>query len=139
MASPPVARIKPMSRWVSRAFVASMVVMVMLPTAPSGAPALLAASWMIFTVSTMQFLAPGWGLMTMALPAFRAMMLLYMAVEVGLVEGMRAATTPMGTPTSIRPLWGSSRRMPTAVISRMLSQVMALPRRFFSTLSCQTP
>ena len=42
---------------------------------------------MIFTVSTMQFLAPGWGLMTMALPAFRAMMLLYMAVEVGLVEG----------------------------------------------------
>lgn len=139
MASPPVARMMPVSRWVSRAWVASMVVMVMHPTAPSGAPALLAASAITFTVSTMQLLAPGWGLMTMAFPAFSEMMLLYMAVEVGLVEGMRAATTPMGTPTSISHSRWSSRRTPTAVISRTLSQVMVEPSRFFKTLSCQTP
>ena len=77
--------------------------------------------------------------MTMAFPAFSEMMLLYMAVEVGLVEGMRAATTPMGTPTSISPSRWSSRRTPTAVISRTLSQVMVEPSRFFKTLSCQTP
>ena len=121
MASPPVAKITPMSRLVSRALVASMVVMVMHPTQPSGAPAFFAASAITFTVSMMHCLAPGCGLMTMALPAFSEMMDLYMAVEVGFVEGISAATTPMGTPTSKMPRALSSRSTPTALISRMLS------------------
>ena len=87
----------------------------------------------------MQFLALGWGLMTMALPALMEMRALYMVVEVGFVEGIRAATTPTGTPTSQMPFSGCSRRMPTVFRSFMASQVMVLPRRFFSTLSCHTP
>ena len=48
----------------------------------------------------MQFFAPGWGLMTMAFPAFREMRDLYITVEVGLVEGISAAITPTGTAIS---------------------------------------
>ena len=90
-------------------------------TMPSGAPAAFAACWITWKVSRMQFLALGWGLMTMAFPALREISDLYITVDVGLVDGIRAATTPMGTATSIRPRAVSSRRMPTVFISRMLS------------------
>ena len=83
----------------------------------SGAPARRAASLTISTVRRMLFFALGCGLMTMAFPAFREMMLLYRTVEVGFVEGISAATTPMGTATSKIPAAGSSRMMPTVFIS----------------------
>ena len=87
----------------------------------------------------MQFFAPGWGLMTMALPALMEIRLLYITVEVGLVEGISAATTPMGTPISVSPRSGSERSTPTVRMSRMDSQVMRLPSSFFSFLSSQRP
>lgn len=40
----------------------------------------------------------------MAFPALMEIILLYIAVEVGLVDGIRAATTPIGTPISQIPL-----------------------------------
>ena len=69
-------------------------------TSPAGAPASRAASRTTRKVSRMQFFAPGWGLMTMAFPAFREMRDLYITVEVGLVEGISAAITPTGTAIS---------------------------------------
>ena len=139
MASPPVASITPMERFFSSSFVASMVVRRIQPTVPSGAPASLAARLMISTVSRMHFFALGWGLITMELPALTDIIVLYITVEVGFVEGISAATIPTGTPISISPLSRSSRIITTAVMSRTLSQVMALPSWFFNTLSCHTP
>ena len=44
-----------------------------------------------------QPLARGWGLMIMALRVFSAIRVLKIAVEVGLVVGMTAAITPIGS------------------------------------------
>ena len=41
--------------------------------------------------------------MTMALPALIEIIDLYIVVDVGFVDGINAATTPIGTPTSISP------------------------------------
>ena len=103
MASPPVARIIPIFLFFRSASVASMVGNVMHCTIPSGAPAFLAASQITFAVSIIQFLAFGCGLMTMALPALIEIIDLYIVVDVGFVDGINAATTPIGTPTSISP------------------------------------
>ena len=59
------------------------------------------------------------GLMTMALPALMEIRHLYITVEVGLVDGISAATTPIGTPTSMIPFAPSSRITPTVFISLM--------------------
>jgi hypothetical protein len=48
-----------------------------------------------------------------------AMRALKIAVEVGLVEGITAATTPMGSAISTTRRAGSSRRMPTVRMGRM--------------------
>src|SRR5438094_5172346 len=80
---------------------------------PSGAPNLSAPSYITFTVSEMQRTALGCGLMTIALPPLSAIRALKTAVEVGLVQGMIAATTPAGTAISTIPFCGSSRMIPT--------------------------
>ena len=64
---------------------------------PSGAPAATAASSTTLAAAMVHFLARGWGLMMMPLRVFRAIRVLKMAVEVGLVVGMTAAITPMGS------------------------------------------
>ena len=61
MAPPPVARMRRVERLPISSRVASMVGVVMTPTLPVGAPAPSAARRRIFTVSTMQFRALGWG------------------------------------------------------------------------------
>ena len=139
MASPPVARIIPIFLFFRSASVASMVGNVMHCTMPSGAPAFLAASQMTFAVSIIQFLAFGCGLMTMALPALIEIIDLYIVVDVGFVDGINAATTPIGTPTSISPFCLSSLMIPTVFMSLTLSHVIAEPSRFFNTLSCHIP
>src|SRR5450759_4086708 len=58
--------------------------------------------------------------MTMALPALRETKVFDMAVEVGLVVGRMAATTPIGTPISTIFSSGSSRRMPTVLMPRRM-------------------
>ena len=69
----------------------------------------------------MHCFADGCGLNTMPLPAFRLISALYMTVEVGLVEGMIAATTPMGTPISMIPCSLSSQSNPTVFMSLIYS------------------
>ena len=64
---------------------------------PSGAPALMAASRTMRAASAVHSLARGCGEMRMALRVLRQMRVLKMAVEVGLVVGMTAATRPMGS------------------------------------------
>ena len=55
------------------------------------------------------------------------------------MEGIRAATTPMGTATSIRCFALSSLMIPTVFISLIAFQVRVLPSMFLSILSCQIP
>ena len=70
---------------------------------PSGAPALTAASRTTFAAAMVQALARGWGEKMMALRVFKAMRALKMAVEVGLVVGMTAATRPTGSAIFLKP------------------------------------
>src|SRR5947207_1327597 len=86
---------------------------------PSGAPALRAASYITRTVSEMQRTALGCGLMTMAFRPLRAINALKTAVEVGLVQGIIAATTPAATAISTIPFCESSRITPTVLRSLM--------------------
>ena len=81
---------------------------------PSGAPAATAASSTTRAASMVQFFARGCGLMRMALRVFRHSSALKMAVEVGLVVGMTAATRPMGS---------AILRMPKAASSSITPQV----------------
>src|SRR2546425_10976461 len=74
---------------------------------PSGAPALTAASDKTRALSRMQRTALGWGLMTIALQPLRAINALKMAVGVGFVHGLLAATTPAGTAISTTPFSAS--------------------------------
>ena len=64
---------------------------------PSGAPAATAASSTIFAAAIVLFFARGWGLMMMPLRVFRQISALKIAVEVGLVVGMTAPITPIGS------------------------------------------
>ena len=56
----------------------------------------------LFAAAMVQPLARGWGLMMMPLRVFRAISVLKMAVEVGLVVGMTAATRPTGSATFLK-------------------------------------
>src|SRR5579859_5152251 len=94
---PPVARIMEVNRCRINSSVACVVGALRHPIEPSGAPAFRAASYITRAVSRMQRTADGCGLITMAFRALRAMRILKMAVEVGLVVGIMAATTPAGT------------------------------------------
>ena len=118
---PPVARITATSRALINSCVPSSVTAFIHPMLPAGAPAPTAASAINSTVLVMHFVADGWGLMTMGQRAFSAMRTLYIAVEVGLVDGTIAATTPNGSAISTTLL--SSRRAitPTVRIGRMNS------------------
>ena len=60
------------------------------------------------------------GLMMMALRVFRASRHLKMAVEVGLVVGMTAATIPMGSATFLKPMAASSSMTPQVFMSLYL-------------------
>ena len=64
---------------------------------PLGAPAASAASRTMRAASAVHLPARGCGEMRMALRVFRLMSVLKMAVDVGLVVGMTAATMPSGS------------------------------------------
>jgi hypothetical protein len=68
--------------------------------ASAGSPALTPASRITFAVSTTQRVADGCGLSTIELRDFVAIRILKIAVDVGLVEGTMAATTPRGVAIS---------------------------------------
>ena len=62
-----------------------------------------------------------------------------MAVEVGLVEGTIAATTPKGSAISTTRRSSSRRSTPTVFIGRMNSYTVRAAKRFLRTLSARTP
>ena len=96
MSLPPVARMRAVYLWRMSSWVPGRVILLMQATSPLGMPARSPASAMRRAVSSQHFTADGWGATTMALRALTAMSTLYMTVEVGLVLGVSAATTPMG-------------------------------------------
>ena len=87
---------------------------------PSGAPALTAASKTILAASIVHFLALGCGENTRAFLVFKAINDLKIAVEVGLVVGITAAITPIGSATFLIPLALSSKITPAVFISLYL-------------------
>jgi hypothetical protein len=83
---------------------------------PSGAPASTAASRTSFAAAIVQFFALGWGEIIIAFLVLRARRHLKIAVDVGLVVGITAATTPMGSAIFF---------VPNALSSSIIPQVLA--------------
>src|SRR6185295_11320546 len=111
------ARIKAVRLCFINSCVPSIVAIDMQPIADCGNPAASPAARMTRATSFIQFVADGCGLRTTVSRAFMEMSILKMAVEVGFVEGMMAATTPRGEATStIESVW---RMMPTVRMGRM--------------------
>jgi len=104
-----------------------------------GAPAAAAASAMTCAAWQLHLHADGCGLNTMGLRAFRLMRLLYITVEVGLVDGTSATMTPTGSAISATLRDGSRRMMPTVLRSRIASYTRSEAKRFFVILSSYTP
>ena len=110
MPGPPVARI--MSASFMRRFVFGRLGASMHAMIPSGAPAATAASRTTFAAAIVQFLARGWGLMTIPLRVLSASSVLKIAVEVGFVVGITAPMTPIGSATFMMPAASSSSTTP---------------------------
>src|SRR5580765_5157806 len=113
---PPVARITAVLRCFIKVSVPSIVEVVRQIIASPGNPALIAASRITRAVSPIHFAADGCGERTIVLRDFIAMIILYIAVDVGLVEGMIAATTPRGL--AISTMLSVSLTTPTVLRSR---------------------
>ena len=82
------------------------------PMIPSGAPAFTAASRTILAAAIVQAFAAGCGLMMIAFLVFRQINVLNIAVDVGLVVGMTAATSPIGSAIFLIPYAASSSSTP---------------------------
>ncbi len=115
MPGPPVARM--MSASFMTVLVSSNDGTSIQPIMPSGAPAFTAASNTIFAAAIVQAFAAGCGLIMMALRVFKQINVLKMAVEVGFVVGMTAATRPIGSATFLIPNAASSSITPHVFVS----------------------
>ena len=93
---PPVAKITAVRLCFIKVSVPSMVEVVKQRIASGGRPSATPTSRIIRAVSAIHRAADGCGESTIVLRDLMAMMILKIAVEVGLVEGMIAATTPRG-------------------------------------------
>ena len=87
------------------------------PIMPSGAPAFTAASRTTFAASIVHALAAGWGLIIIAFLVFRQSSVLKIAVEVGFVVGITAATRPIGSAIFLMPNAASSSITPHVLVS----------------------
>src|SRR5215211_2521678 len=106
---------------------------------PFGMPARSPASAMIRIVSAQHLAAKGCGATMIAFLAFTEINVLYIVVEVGFVEGVNAATTPIGQAMSYVPFCGSLRITPTVGISLMASHNNFEDSKFFRVLCSGTP
>jgi hypothetical protein len=86
------------------------------PIMPSGAPALTAVSNKIFAAEIVHSLALGCGLIIKPLRVFNAINILKIVVDVGLVVGMMAAITPIGSAIFVHPNVASRSMMPHVLI-----------------------
>ena len=103
---PPVARM--ISASFITVFVSSSDGVSIHPIIPSGAPAFTAASRTTFAAAIVHAFAAGCGLMMIAFLVFKQIKVLKIAVEVGFVVGITAATNPIGSATFLIPNAGSS-------------------------------
>ena len=98
MPGPPVAITTEVRRWRISSVVPSSVTSSRHCTSAGGAPACSAARASTSIVATAHRTPRGCGAQTTAFPDFTADRALKMTVEVGLVTGTSAATTPIGSP-----------------------------------------
>src|SRR5215216_2496588 len=96
ISEPPVARITATYLCFINSCVPCNETLVMQQINPFGMPARSPASAMMRMVSAQHLAANGCGATTIAFFALTAIKVLYIVVEVGLVEEVKAATTPMG-------------------------------------------
>ena len=115
MPGPPVARM--MSASFITVFVSSRDGTSIQPMMPSGAPAFTAASRTTLAAAMVQAFARGCGEMMMAFLVFKQIRVLKIAVEVGLVVGITAATRPIGSAIFLIPYALSSSITPQVFIS----------------------
>ena len=112
---PPVARIK------SASFIMILVIssegLSIQAIISSGAPAATAASSTVLAASAVEFFARGWGLIIIPLRVLSASNVLKIAVDVGLVVGITAAITPIGSAIRVIPYSLSSSITPQVVVS----------------------
>ena len=87
------------------------------PMIPSGAPAFTAASRTTFAAAIVEAFAAGCGLMIIAFLVFRQINVLKIAVEVGFVVGITAATRPIGSAIFLIPNALSSSITPQVFVS----------------------
>ena len=83
---------------------------------PSGAPAATAASRTTFAAAIVDFLALGCGLIMIPFLVFKEIRVLNIAVEVGLVVGITAAITPIGSAIFLTPKALSSSITPQVLV-----------------------
>ena len=119
--------------------VPSIETSVMQPKSPSGAPAAYAASATTRSASAVHFFARGCGLITMPHRAFAEIIALYIAVEVGFVLGMSAATTPIGVATFQMVPSSDFSMTPAVRIPCIRSWSVRVAKRFFSRLLSGLP
>ena len=139
IAEPPVAITTAIRRWLISSRVPSSVVPEMHWIKPAGAPASSAASDMMRAVSAPQRRPRGCGACTIALPALTAESVLKMTVEVGLVTGISAATTPIGSPIATTLVVSSRHSTPSVRTLRSQSDTAIVLNRFLSVLSAAFP
>ena len=115
MPGPPVARI------ISASFITVLVISrdgtSIHAMISSGAPAATAASSTILAAAIVEFFARGCGLIIILFLVFKLIKVLKIAVEVGLVVGITAATTPMDSATFLIPNALSSSMTPQVLVS----------------------
>ncbi len=139
IALPPVARMSATPGWFMSSAVAASDGCSTHWMQCSGAPAATAASRTIFAAATELAWADGWKAKMIGLRVFSAMSDLKIAVEVGLVTGVSAQTTPTGSAISTMP-WRSSRAtMPTVFRSAMECVTCSQAKMFLTALSSNTP
>ena len=112
---PPVARM--MSDSFMTILVSSSDGASIQPMIPSGAPAFTAASRTTFAAAIVEAFAAGCGLMIIAFLVFRQINVLKIAVEVGFVVGITAATRPIGSAIFLIPNALSSSITPQVFVS----------------------
>ena len=83
--------------------------------------------------------ANGWNENTIGFLVFKQIRDLKIAVLVGLVTGVKPATTPTGSATVVIPVTGSSSITPTVFKLRILFTTYSHANKFFVALSSKTP
>ena len=112
---PPVARM--ISASLITVFVSSSDGASIQPMIPSGAPAFTAASRTTLAAAIVDALAAGCGLMMIAFLVFKQISVLKIAVDVGFVVGITAATSPIGSAIFLIPNALSSSTTPHVFVS----------------------